>query len=98
MGGEGSMMAANQSLKTNRAQLRRKDGRGSFSLIAKKKPFIETKKASPELLKQISDRIRKERKAKLWKLALLTVLSTIIILFLASLIDWEFIFTEPETA
>lgn len=65
MGGEGSMMAANQSLKTNRAQLRKKDRR-KFSLVSTSgEKFIDHKQASPEIIGEIQERFRKRRKKRI---------------------------------
>jgi len=66
MGGEGSMMAANQSLKTNRNQLKRKDRNalsGSYSNIKLK----EFPKATAQELQEIKERIQKENKETLTK-------------------------------
>lgn len=66
MGGEGSMMAANQSLKNNRNQLKRKDRNalsGSYANI-KLKEFL---KATAEELQEIKERIQKENKEALTK-------------------------------
>jgi len=58
MGGEGSMMAANQSLKSNRA-LKRQSTRGKFSFVsANAEKWVDHKKASPELLEEIRQKMK----------------------------------------
>lgn len=61
MGGEGSMMAANQSLKNNRSQLKRKENKalgGSYANIKLKK-FPEATEAQ---LQDIKNRVQSENK------------------------------------
>jgi len=93
MGGEGSMMAANQSLKANRAQLRRKE-RGKFSLVSNSgEKFVDHKKASPELLEEIRERLQERRKRKFRIRLICVTIALIVFLSLCILIDWDFLFT-----
>jgi len=81
MGGEGSMAAANNSLKMNRSQIsKRKDSKGfegSYSSIEIKK----FPKATPEQLINIQEKIKLENKVILRKQILFVALS-ILVLFL----------------
>lgn len=83
MGGEGSMMAANQSLKTNRAQLKRRSKsalEGSYAGIELK----EFPKASEEQILEIREKIQREnRRSKIRQLVFLVIfITTILLLFL----------------
>ncbi len=82
MGGEGSMMAANQSLKNNRGQLsKRKDKKalgGSYAHIELK----EFPKATEAQLKEIKERVQRENKlARTKQLILLLIFIIAIFLF-----------------
>lgn len=81
MGGEGSMMAANQSLKTNRNQLKRKERNaleGSYAHIELK----EFPKATEAQLKEIKERVQRENKlARTKQLILLLIFIIAIFLF-----------------
>lgn len=64
MGGEGSMMAANNSLKANRA-LKNKRKKGSFSYVSTSdEKWVDHKTASPELLEEIKNKIIREQKTR----------------------------------
>jgi len=79
MGGEGSMMAANNSLKANRA-LKNKRKKGSFSYVSTSgEKWIDHKKASPELLAEIKDRILREQKIRRRRVLISTILLIILI-------------------
>ncbi|WP_418510916.1 hypothetical protein [Corallibacter sp.] len=84
MGGEGSMMAANNSLKNNRSLVaKRKEANalsGSYASVQMK----EFPKATPEMLETIKVKLQKERKQRLIKQVV--VCSIIIILIMISCI------------
>jgi len=62
MGGEGSMMAANQSLKANRA-LKNKRKKAGFSWVSSsKEKWVDHKTASPELLEEIRLKMLKQQR------------------------------------
>lgn len=66
MGGEGSMMAANQSLKNNRSLSKRKENKalsGSYANIELK----TFPKATPDQLQEIKERTQLENKQSLIK-------------------------------
>ncbi len=68
MGGEGSMMAANQSLKANRAQLKRDRAfKGLFSNSIEK-PEYNLQKWSKEKLKKLRLRLQQEQKIRQTKI------------------------------
>lgn len=84
MGGEGSMMAANQSLKANRA-LKNERRKRSFSYVStSNEKWVDHKTASPELLEEIrkkmrrQQRIQKRRIIAAWIVVLLTVLCIVV--------------------
>lgn len=61
MGGEGSMAAANNSLKNNRNLLKKKR-KGSLSGSYANVELKEFPEATPEQLKEIKERIKREQK------------------------------------
>ena len=62
MGGEGSMMAANQSLKANRA-LKNKRKKAGFSWVSSStEKWVDHKTASPELLEEIRMKMQRQQK------------------------------------
>ncbi len=80
MGGEGSMMAANQSLKSNRSLLKKRKEKGALRGSYSNMELKEFPKATPEILKEIRERIQKERKRSLVKSLILSVVIIIIII------------------
>ena len=94
MGFGGSALAAIQVMRNNRAMLGKRE-KGKLSYVAKSKPFVDTKKASPELLKQIRERIIRERKKRRYIRILATILILIIAIVVWFVIDWNLIFTSP---
>lgn len=76
MGGEGSMMAANQSLKSNRKLLakreRFKNNLGGYGKNSK--PEFNLPKATPEVLDKIKKRLNKERQQMIIKTSVLVTL------------------------
>ncbi|WGK64164.1 hypothetical protein [Croceiramulus getboli] len=72
MGGEGSMMAANQSLKNNRGMMRRKN-RSPISLVTtSQEQFTDHKQATPEQLAKIRERLQADRRERNRSILLLT--------------------------
>ncbi len=68
MGGEGSMMAANQSLKNNRSLLSKRKEKGfGFVSSSKEKTEYNLPKASKQKLEQIRIRLQRKNKQKLIK-------------------------------
>lgn len=86
MGGEGSMMAANQSLKNNRSQLsKRKDKKalgGSYANIQLK----EFPKATNEQLQGIKERLQKENKQTRLKQFILFIFLIAVMCFVIALV------------
>ena len=71
MGGEGAMMAANQSLKSNRSQLRRKER--SFNKLfsnSEEKPEYDFPNATPQKLHNIKKKLVLDRKVRRTKIFL----------------------------
>ncbi len=78
MGGEGSMMAANASLKANRA-LKNKRKREGFSLVSStNENWVDPKQPTFEQLMEIRTRIRKEEKARRVKTIILTLIMIVL--------------------
>ena len=80
MGGEGAMMAANNSLKNNRSLLSKRKEKsvlgGSYSNVK----LAEFPKATPEQLQEIKERLYKEnRKNSIKQIILLVILFLILI-------------------
>lgn len=93
MGGEGSMSAANQSLKQNRALLKRrsfKDIRNLY-LQSSGKTKLEFKKVSSEELTLIKDRIRKQHKKKVKQEMIILGFSIVVTFIFFYFINWLFI-------
>lgn len=87
MGGEGSMAHANQSLKQNRSQLRKRKykDRKDLLLSYSGKTVLEFKKIPPEELNQIKEEIRRRAKKEQKKLIVtvfVSILITALIFFL----------------
>ena len=87
MGGEGSMMAANQSLKSNRA-LKNKRKKAGFSWVSSSsEKWVDHKTASPELLDEIKkkmqrqQRVTKRRLICAWIVVLAILIGSIIFFF-----------------
>jgi len=82
MGGEGSMMAANSSLKNNRSQLsKRKDKKALIGTYANVE-LKEFPKATPEQLREIREKILKQNKIqKIKQLIIFVILIGALILF-----------------
>ena len=69
MGGGGSMMAANQSLKNNKSLLSKRKEKGfGFVSSSKEKTEYDLPNASPQKLEEIRSRLKRENKQKLIKL------------------------------
>jgi tRNA U34 2-thiouridine synthase MnmA/TrmU len=86
MGGEGSMMAANQSLKTNRSMLSNRE-RVKVSLVSgKDEKWVDPKQPTFEELMAIRIRIRKQQKNRFLKRIWITIIA--LILSLLSLYYW----------
>lgn len=87
MGGEGAMMQANQSLKSNRKLVgKRKANRFSFVHTSNEKTEYNLPGASAELLEQIRIKTKQESKLRLQKriitsLILFLIVTAIIIYF-----------------
>ncbi|MGC6432321.1 MAG: hypothetical protein ACON5F_14850 [Jejuia sp.] len=80
MGGEGSMMAANQSLKNNRAQLKRK-GKGALEGSYAGIELKEFPEASEEQILEIREKIQQEnRRSRIRQLVFLVIFITAILL------------------
>lgn len=62
MGGEGSMMAANNSLKNNRDLVSKRKERGGLTGSYSNVKLSEFPKATPEQLKEIKERMKREQK------------------------------------
>jgi len=78
MGGEGSMMAANASLKANRA-LKNKRKREGFSLVSStNENWVDPKQPTFEQLMEIRTRVRKEEKARRVKTIILTLIMIVL--------------------
>ncbi len=81
--------AANKSLEANRSLLgKRKKQKISYT-TAKDKTNKFTKKATPEQLQEIRDRIQKEKKQEQKKFILITIVSIVILYFIVTSIDWN---------
>lgn len=85
MGGEGAMMAANQSLKNNRSLVsKRKDRKLSFVSASNKKTEYNLPKATPQKLQEIKLRMQRENRQRRVKqvvvlsLALTSIISALI--------------------
>jgi len=87
MGGEGSMAAANNSLKNNRSLLSKRKEKEALSGSYANVKIKEFPKASPEQLNEIKERIQKDVRKNRVKLVL-----TSVIFFLALFVTvWYFI-------
>ncbi|WP_034041334.1 hypothetical protein [Wocania ichthyoenteri] len=62
MGGEGSMMAANNSLKNNRDLVSKRKERGGLTGSYSNVKLAEFPEATPEQLKEIKERMKREQK------------------------------------
>lgn len=82
MGGEGSMSAANASLKYNRSQLRKNKRNNVQSLYEPKysKEKLEFIKVSPEELRIVKEDIRKKLKHQRKRTFIITILIALVIL------------------
>ncbi len=80
MGGEGSMAQANQSLKLNRGQLKRRSFKDLKSLMMSQsgKTTLEFQQIAPEELSRIKNEIRFRAKKEQKKLILIYIISLII--------------------
>lgn len=85
MGGEGSMMAANNSLKNNRSMLSKRKGK-SLGLITKSNSKTEYNlpKAKPEDIKRLRDKLQQEQ--RLSRIKSIILFLVIFILLIALLI------------
>ena len=57
--------------------------------LQKMKQIVFTKKATPEQLQEIRDRIQKEKTREQKKFILITIVSIVILYFIATSIDWN---------
>jgi hypothetical protein len=81
--------ATNQALKVNRALLgKRKKQKFSYA-SSKDETNTFTKKATPEQLQKVRDRIQKQKKQEQKKLILITIVALVIVYFFATAIDWH---------
>ncbi|AEH00371.1 hypothetical protein [Lacinutrix sp. 5H-3-7-4] len=81
MGGEGAMMQANQSLKSNRKLVgKRKENRFSFVHTSNEKTEYDLPKSSPKILLEIKNKIRRENKIRERKRFLLIGLFSLILI------------------
>ena len=72
MGGEGAMMQANQSLKANRKLVgKRKENRFSFVHTNTEKTEYNLPKSTPETLRRIQEKMKRENKLRQQKRLLL---------------------------
>ncbi|GEM_PF-3241408 len=92
MGFGGSALAANQIIRNNRAMLKKRR-KGKLSFVAKNQKFVDHKKASPELLEEIRERLQERRKRKFRIRLICVTIALIVFLSLCILIDWDFLFT-----
>ncbi|HIC32347.1 MAG TPA: hypothetical protein EYO76_10565 [Flavobacteriaceae bacterium] len=85
MGGEGSMMAANNSLKNNRSMLSKRNGR-SLGLVTNSnfKTEYNLPKATPEDIKRLRNKLQQEQRLSRIKSVILFLV--IFILLIALLI------------
>ena len=84
MGGEGSMMAANNSLKNTRSMLSKRKGK-SLGLIAKSnyKTEYNLPKAKPEDIKRLRDKLQQEQRlSRIKSIILFLVIFIILIVIL----------------
>lgn len=83
MGGEGSMMAANQSLKSNRNMLaKRKEKSFSFVSNSTEKTEYNLPKASEKDIAFLRNKFKKEHKLRRTKQIILLIISLVAIIFL----------------
>ncbi|MCL6294175.1 hypothetical protein [Jejuia spongiicola] len=82
MGGEGSMMAANNSLKNNRDLISKRKERGGLSGSYSNAKLAEFPTATPEQLNEIREKILKQNRVHKVKLLIVFgVIITVLILF-----------------
>jgi len=82
MGGEGSMMAANNSLKNNRKLISKRKERNGLCGSYSNTEIKEFPKARPEQLKEIKERIIKEnRQTRTKQILIILVLFLSLVLF-----------------
>ena len=83
MGGEGSMMAANNSLKNNRDLVSKRKERGGLSGSYSNVKLAEFPQSSPEQLKEIKENIIRQNKIhKIKQLAVFSILIVAFVLFI----------------
>ncbi|MEL0643874.1 hypothetical protein V6251_05740 [Olleya sp. Ti.3.14] len=81
MGGEGSMMAANQSLKSNRNMLaKRKEKSFSFVSNSKEKTKYNLPKASDKDIALLRNKLKKEHKVRRVKQIVLLIITLAVML------------------
>ncbi len=82
MGGEGSMMAANNSLKNNRNLISKRKERGGLSGSYSNAKLAEFPEATPEQLNEIKERIIKQNRThRVKQLIVFGIIITVLILF-----------------
>ncbi len=87
MGGEGSMMAANNSLKNNRNLVAKRKEKKALSGSYANLKLAEFPKATPEELKRIKEKIQRENKLlRIKQIIIVSILLCIIVLFVVFVI------------
>ncbi len=80
MGSIGFAALGRTIIKNNRAQ--RPKSKRSVSLVSNPKPYIDQKKASPQLLKEIKAKILKDTKKRHQKIIIITSIIFMILMFI----------------
>ncbi|GAA3623699.1 hypothetical protein [Flavivirga jejuensis] len=80
MGGEGSAMAAIISLKNNRSLLSKRKEKSALGGSYSNVKLAEFPKATPELLKEIKERLHKEKRKDIMKQTILFVVMFLILI------------------
>lgn len=91
MAGEGSMMHAIHTMRNNKALLKEKKGNWKDYVGAQHIPTKDSIKATPELLEEIKTRLQaenKKRKKHQIMLALLSIIVTILVIYLITKINY----------
>ena len=84
--------AANKSMKANKALLgERKKKKFSYA-TAKDETNQFQKKATPEQLQEIRDRMQKQKKQEQKTFIVITIVVLVIVYFIATAIDWHWLF------
>ncbi len=84
--------AVNKQLEANRALLgKRKKQKISYA-TSKDETNQFTKEATPEQLQEVRDRMHKQKKQEQKKFILITIVALVIVYFIATAIDWHWLF------